>query len=73
MTPSHDYPAILDHHTDVYAGVTDSEVVTFASVAAKYFAHNHRIMLNVIQHLQYLFGSISHSRMNRRLYVYTNG
>jgi hypothetical protein len=33
----------LDHQTDVRAGVPDSEVVTVALVAAKYFATIHRI------------------------------
>jgi len=57
----------LDHHTDVRAGVPDSEVVTVALVAAKYFANNHRIALDVMHQLHYLSGTISHSRLNRRL------
>ena len=60
-----------DHQTDVHAKVPDSEVVTVALVAAKYFANNHRIALDVMQKLQYLSGSISHSRFNRRLYKLT--
>ena len=59
----------LDHQTDVRAGVPDSEVITVALVAAKYFANNHRIALNVMHQLQYLSGSISHSRLNRRLHA----
>ena len=59
----------LDHQTDVRAKVPDSEVVTVALVAAKYFANNHRIALDVMQKLQYLSGSISHSRLNRRLHA----
>ena len=59
----------LDHHTDVRAGVPDSEVVTVALVAAKYFANNHRIALDVMRQLQYLSGTISHSRLNRRLHA----
>jgi len=59
----------LDHQTDVRAGVPDSEVVTVALVAAKYVANNHRIALNVMQQLQYLSESISHSRLNRRLHA----
>ena len=39
----------LDHQTDVRADVPDSEVVTVALVAAKYFANNHRIALDVMQ------------------------
>ena len=59
----------LDHRTDVRAGVPDSEVVTVALVAAKYFANNHRIALDVMRQLQYLSGTISHSRLNRRLHT----
>ncbi len=33
----------LDYQTGVHAGVPDSEVVTIALVAAKYFANYHRI------------------------------
>jgi len=55
--------------THIRAGVPDSEVVTVALVAAKYFANNHRIALNVMHQLQYLSGSISHSRLNRRLHA----
>ena len=59
----------LDHQTDVRAGVPDSEVVTVALVAAKYFANNHRIVLTIMRKLHYLSGSISHSRLNRRLHT----
>ena len=38
----------LDHQTDVRAGVPESEIVTIALVAAKYFVNNHRIALNVM-------------------------
>jgi hypothetical protein len=31
----------LDHQTGVRAGVPDSEIVTVAIVAAKYFGNNH--------------------------------
>ena len=61
--------ANLDHHTNVRAGVQNSEVVTVALVAAKYFANNHRIALTVMRQLHYLSGSISHSRLNRRLHT----
>ncbi|MFN5933444.1 MAG: IS982 family transposase [Roseiflexaceae bacterium] len=61
--------ANLDHHTNVRAGVQNSEVVTVALVAAKYFANNHRIALTVMRQLHYLLGSISHSRLNRRLHT----
>ncbi len=39
----------LDHQTDVYAGATDSEIVTVALVATKYFANNHRIVPTVMR------------------------
>jgi hypothetical protein len=57
----------LDHHADVCAGVLDSEIATIALVAAQYFANNHRITLTVMRQLHYLSGTISHSRLNRRL------
>ena len=59
----------LGHQTDVCPGVPDSEIITVALVAAKYFANNHRIALDVMQQLQYVSGSISHSRLNRRLHA----
>jgi hypothetical protein len=59
----------LDHQTDVRAGVPDSEIVTVSLVAVKYFANNHRIALDVMRQLQYLSGTISHSRLNRRLHT----
>ena len=57
----------LDHHADVRAGVLDSEIATIALVAAQYFANNHQIILTVMRQLHYLSGTISHSRLNRRL------
>lgn len=39
----------LDHQTDVRAKVPDSEIVTVALVAAKYFAYNHHITLGGIE------------------------
>lgn len=62
----------LDHHTDVRAGVLDSEIVTVALVVAKYVANNHRIALTVMRQLQYLSGTISHSRLNRCLHALRN-
>lgn len=59
----------IDHQTDVRTGVPDSEVVTIALVAVKYFANNHRIALDVMQQLPYLSRSISHSRLNRQLHA----
>ena len=57
----------LEHQSDVRAGVPDSEIITVALVAAKYFANNHKLTLSVMQQLHYLSGTISHSRFNRRL------
>lgn len=54
--------ANLEHQTGVRARVPHSEIVNVAFVAAKYFANNNRIALDVMQKLQYLSGSISHSR-----------
>jgi len=51
--------AHLDHQIAVRAGILDNEVVTVTLVAAKYFANNHRIALNVIHHLQCVSGTIS--------------
>lgn len=59
----------LEHQSDVRAGVPDSEIITVALVAAKYFANNHKLTLSVMQQLQYLSGTISHSRFNRRLHA----
>jgi Mrp family chromosome partitioning ATPase len=58
-----------DHQTDVRARVPDSEVVTVALVVAKYVAPYQRIALDVMQKLQYLSGSISHSQFNGHLHV----
>lgn len=59
----------LVHQTDVRAGAPDSEIVTVAIVAAKYFANNHCIALTVIRQSHYLSGTISHSRLTRRLHT----
>lgn len=59
----------LDHQSDVRAGVPDSEVVTVAIVAAKYFQNHHERALEVMQALGYLSGSLSISRFNRRLHA----
>ena len=59
----------LEHQSDVRAGVPDSEIITVALVAAKYFANNHKLTLSIMQQLHYLSGTISHSRFNRRLHA----
>jgi len=42
---------ILDHHTDVHAGVLESEVFAVALVAARCFASTYGISLDVRQQL----------------------
>ena len=59
----------LGLQTDVRAGVPDSEVVTVALVAAKIFANIHRIAFDIMRQPQYVSGSISCSRLNRRLHT----
>ena len=46
----------LGHQTDVRVLIPDILVVTVAIVAAKYFTNNHRIAIEVMQKLHYLFG-----------------
>ena len=58
----------LEHHNDVRAHVPDSEIVTIAVVAAKYFANNHERAVQVMLGCGYLSGHISVSRFNRRLH-----
>jgi len=59
----------LEHQSHVLAQVPDSEVITVAIVAAKYFQNHHERALNVMQALGYLSGSLSTSRFNRRLHT----
>ena len=59
----------LDHQSHVLAEVPDSEVMTVAIVAAKYFQNHHERALGVMQALGYLSGSLSVSRFNRRLHA----
>ncbi len=46
--------ATLDHHSHVLTKVPDSEVLTVAVVAAKYFQNHHERALAVLQALKYL-------------------
>ena len=59
----------LDHHSHVLAKVPDSEVLTVAVVAAKYFQNHHERALAVLHGLHYLSGPLSTSRFNRRLHA----
>src|SRR5215210_4968208 len=59
----------LDHHSHILTKVPDSEVLTVAVVAAKYFQNHHERALAVLKALHYLSGSLSPSRFNRRLHA----
>ena len=59
----------LDHHSDVRATIPDSEILTVAVVAAKYFANNQERAVQVMVGCGYLSGQISVSRFNRRLHA----
>ena len=58
----------LNHRSHRLAKVTDSEVLTVAVVAAKYFRNNHERALWALTHLGYLSEPLSTSRFNRRLH-----
>jgi len=59
----------LEHHSDVRAQVPDSEILTSAVVAAKYFQNHQERAVCVLQLAGYLSGTISVSRFNRRLHA----
>lgn len=59
----------LEHQSHCLAKVPDSEVLTVAVVAAKYFQNHHERALVVLQALGYLSGALSTSRCNRRLHA----
>ena len=59
----------LGHHSHVLTKAPDSEVLTVAVVAAKYFQNHHERALAVLQALSYLSGPLSTSRFNRRLHA----
>lgn len=58
----------LNHRSHPLAKITDSEVLTVAVVAAKYFRNNHERALWVLTELGYLSERLSTSRLNRRLH-----
>ncbi len=62
----------LGHSSDVRAHVPDSEILTIAVVAAKYFANHHERAVCVLRAGGYLSGGISVSRFNRRLHALAN-
>ena len=59
----------LDHPTHPLAHVPDSEVLTGAVVAAKYFQNHHERALAVMHATHHLSGALSTSRFNRRLHA----
>jgi hypothetical protein len=59
----------LDHHSHPLAHVPDSEVLTVAIVAAKYFQNHHERALVIMQATHHLSGTLSTSRFNRRLHA----
>jgi len=58
----------LGHRSDVRAQVPDSEILTIAVVAAKYFGNHHERAVQIMHGCGYLSGRISVSRFNRRLH-----
>jgi len=58
----------LDHRSHSLAHVPDSEVLTIAVVAAKYFQNHHERALCILREMHYLSGSLDLTRFNRRLH-----
>ncbi len=58
----------LGHHSHVLAQMQDSEVLTVAVVAAKFFHNNHETALAMMSQAGYLSSRLSTSRFNRRLH-----
>jgi len=59
----------LGHRSDVRAQVPDSEILTLAVVAAKYFHNHHERAVCIVRKGGYLSGTISVSRFSRRLHA----
>lgn len=64
-----DLMTAVNHQSHVLAHVPDSEIVTVALVAAKFFQNHHERAFHILQALGYLSGSLSFSRFNRRLHA----
>ena len=58
----------LDHQSHKLAQVPDSELLTVAVVAAKYFQNHHERALCVLRETHYLSGRLDLTRFNRRLH-----
>ena len=63
----------LGHRSDVRAKVPDSEILTIAVVAAKYFGNHHERAVQIMHGCGYLSGRISVTRFNRRLHQLADG
>ncbi len=59
----------LNHRSHKLAQVPDSEVLTVAVVAAKYFQNHHERALCVLRETHYLSGRLELTRFNRRLHA----
>lgn len=59
----------LEHRCHKLAQVPDSEILTVAVVAAKYFQNNHERALCVLGEAHYLSGRLDLTRFNRRLHA----
>jgi hypothetical protein len=59
----------LQHRSHKLAQVPDSEILTVAVVAAKYFQNNHERALCVLREAHYLSGRLDLTRFNRRLHA----
>jgi len=58
----------LEHRSDVWAHVPDSEILTIAVVAAGYVGHHHERAAPMMREFGYLSGRIGVSRFHRRLH-----
>ena len=57
------------HQDHKLSQVGDSEILTVAVVAAKYFQNHHERALSMLRECHYLSGKLSISRFNRRLHA----
>src|SRR5215467_5996176 len=58
----------LQHRSHKLAQVPDSEVLTVALVAAKYFQNHHERAVCILREAHYLSGRLDVTRFNRRLH-----